>query len=101
MIGFDALHVDLAVVLGKTRLPLNQLLRITRGATIPLEEAAEDDTVDILANGLPVARGQVSIRGSAIMVEVTEILRKPEISRVPGTTIDGRVKDRPAPAEAA
>jgi flagellar motor switch protein FliN/FliY len=101
VIGFDGLHVDLAIVLGKTRMPLHQLLRMSRGATMALEETWAEDEVEILANGHPVARGQVTIRGDAISVEITKLVRKPEPARAPGLTIGGRMKPGPALQQAA
>lgn len=96
--ALDALKVDLTVVLGKTRLPLGRLLRMGRGAIIALEGDA--DMVQILANGVPVANGRVVVDGGRLTVEVTELVRKPEVSRTPGLTISGRVKPLPASPEA-
>src|SRR5919202_1031221 len=78
--ALDDLKVNVTVVLGRNRMPVHMLLRMGRGAVIELE-ATETDMVDILANGYPVARGQVVVNGSRISVEITEILKKPEIVR--------------------
>ena len=86
MTKLGELNVDLTVVLGRARMPVHMLLRMGRGAVIELE-ATETDMVDILANGYPVARGQVVVNGSRISVEITEILKKPHIVRAPGVTI--------------
>jgi flagellar motor switch protein FliN/FliY len=67
-------------------MPIHMLLRMGRGAVIELE-ATETDMVEILANDYPVARGQVVVTGTRIAVEITEILKKPHVARVPGTTI--------------
>jgi flagellar motor switch protein FliN/FliY len=87
----DSLEVDLTVVLGKTRLPLQRLLRMGRGAVIGLNKS-DTDLVDILANDHPIARGQISVRGATIMIEITELVRKVEIERTPGTTIGGQFR---------
>ena len=93
----DDLKVDLTVVLGKTRMPIHQLLRLSRGAVLELD-AEDTDMVEVLANGHPIARGQIMVTGTRITVEVTEILRRPEVVRAPGVTIgEGAV----APAAAA
>jgi flagellar motor switch protein FliN/FliY len=84
--GLDDMAVELTVVLGRNRMPIHMLLRMGRGAVIELE-ATETDMVEILANGYPVARGQVVVTGTRIAVEVTEILKKPLVARVPGTSI--------------
>jgi flagellar motor switch protein FliN/FliY len=93
--GLDSLQVDLAVVLGKTRMPLSQLLKLGRGAVVALD-SGENDPVEILANGHPIARGHVVVTGSRLSVEVTEMVRKDVILREPGTRIGGGTAIRPA-----
>ena len=91
MSTLDTLKVNLTVVLGRNRMPVHMLLRMGRGAVIELE-ATETDMVEVLANGHPIARGQVVVTGTKIAVEITELLRKPQVVRVPGVTIgDGAV----------
>ena len=53
----DAVNVEISVVLGRSILPMQQLLRMGRGAVIPLD-AKTNDEVWILANNHPVARGR-------------------------------------------
>ena len=86
MSALDDLKVNLSVILGRSRMPVHMLLRMGRGAVIELE-ATETDMVEILANDYPVARGQVVVTGTRIAVEITGILKKPHVARVPGTTI--------------
>ncbi len=86
MTAIDNLKVDLTVVLGRNRMPVHMLLRMGRGAVIELE-ATESDTVEILANDHPIARGVVVVTGTRIAVEITELIRKPDVVRVPGVTI--------------
>lgn len=66
-------HVDieLAVVLGRCQMPMQQLLRMGRGAVIPLD-TKESDQLWILANGHPVARGEITIQGDRLCITVTE-----------------------------
>ena len=73
MATIDKVSVDITVVLGTTTMPIHQALRLGRGAIIELE-ASEDDAVKILANELPVAKGNVVINGNRIAVEVGELL---------------------------
>jgi flagellar motor switch protein FliN/FliY len=77
----DGVLVELAVVLGKTRMPIHKLLRMGRGAVIELD-STETDHVEILANNHPFARGQVIVTGTRISVEITELLRKPTVYTV-------------------
>jgi flagellar motor switch protein FliN/FliY len=66
-------HVDieLSVVLGRCQMPMQQLLRMGRGAVIPLD-TKESDQLWILANGHPVARGEITIQGDRLCITVTE-----------------------------
>jgi flagellar motor switch protein FliN/FliY len=65
-----AVNVDIAVLLGRSTLPMQQLLRMGRGAVIPLD-AKVNDEVWILANNHPVARGQIEIHDDRIAITVT------------------------------
>jgi len=67
-------------VLGTATMPIHQLLRMGRGAVIELE-THEDDDVQILANSVPVARGQVTVQGEKIGVEITEVLMRDRTKR--------------------
>ncbi|MBN8528490.1 MAG: flagellar motor switch protein FliN [Caulobacterales bacterium] len=70
MSQIEAVDVELSVVLGRSVLPMSQLLKMGRGAVIPLD-ASEHDEVWILANNHPVARGQIEIRDDRIAITVT------------------------------
>jgi flagellar motor switch protein FliN/FliY len=65
-----AVNVEISVVLGRCLLPMQQLLRMGRGAVIPLD-ARENDEVWILANNHPVARGEIQIQDDKITICVT------------------------------
>ena len=66
----EAVEVEISVVLGRSVLPMSQLLRMGRGAVIPLD-ASETDEVWILANNHPVARGEIQIHDDKIAISVT------------------------------
>ena len=66
----EAVNVEISVVLGRSVLPMSQLLRMGRGAVIPLD-VSESDEVWILANNHPVARGEIEIREDRIAITVT------------------------------
>ena len=78
MATLDNVSIDIAVVLGKTSMPIHQVLRLGRGAIIELN-SSEEDEVRILANNMPVAKGTVIVSGNRIAVEVKELL-----PRMPG-----------------
>ena len=75
LLGDVALTVT--VELGRVRLPLRDLLRLQEGSLIELDRLA-GAPVDVLANGTPVARGDVVVVGDELGVRVSEL-----ISRVP------------------
>jgi flagellar motor switch protein FliN len=96
--ALDDLKVNLSVVLGRSRMPVHMLLRMGRGAVIELE-STETDMVEILANDHPIARGQIIVTGTRIAIEVTQIIRKPEIVTTSGTTVgDGAIAREAAAA---
>lgn len=70
MSQINAVNVEISVVLGRSVLPMSQLLKMGRGAVIPLD-ASEHDEVWILANNHPVARGHIEIRDDRIAITVT------------------------------
>jgi len=65
----NAVSVEISVVLGRAQLPMQQLLRMGRGAVIPLD-ARVNDSVWILANNHPVARGEIQISDDKIAISV-------------------------------
>jgi flagellar motor switch protein FliN/FliY len=71
----DKVSVDLMVVLGTTKMPIHQVMRLSRGAIIELD-ATEQDEVRVLANNLPVATGSVIVNRNRIAVEVKQMLPK-------------------------
>lgn len=72
MSQLDAVDVELSVVLGRSKMPISQFLRMGRGAVIPLD-AAESDEVWILANNHPIARGAIVINGEKVSISVTDV----------------------------
>jgi flagellar motor switch protein FliN/FliY len=66
--------VEISVVLGRSVIPMHQLLRMGRGAVIELD-TNQDDPVTILANDKPVAKGEIEIQGDKIAVSVVELLQ--------------------------
>lgn len=79
MAVLEKVSLDISVVLGTTDMPIHQVLRLGRGAIIELD-ATEGDSVRILANNYPVARGNVVVSGNRIAVEVKELIpRSPDV----------------------
>jgi len=71
--NLHAVKVEISVVLGRSVIPMHQLLRMGRGAVIELD-SAQDDAVTVLANEKPVAKGEIVIHGDRIGVSITELL---------------------------
>jgi flagellar motor switch protein FliN/FliY len=71
--NIESVKVEISVVLGRSVIPMHQLLRMGRGAVIELE-SRQDDPVLLLANDRPVAKGEIVISGERIAVSVTELL---------------------------
>ena len=69
-----SVKVEISVVLGESKLPIQQLLRMGRGAVIELD-AKQNEQVWILANNKPIARGEIVLQGEKIGVSVTEMLK--------------------------
>jgi flagellar motor switch protein FliN/FliY len=66
----NSVNVEISVVLGRSILPMQQLLRMGRGAVIPLDAKATDE-VWILANNHPVARGEIQVNDDKIAISIT------------------------------
>ncbi len=74
MNSLDNVKVEISVLLGKALLPMQQLLRMGRGAVIELD-AKQNDEVWILANNKPIARGEIVVQGEKVGVSITETLK--------------------------
>jgi flagellar motor switch protein FliN/FliY len=72
--NIETVKVEISVVLGRSVIPMHQLLRMGRGAVIELN-SNQDDPVTIVANDKPVAKGDIIIQGDRIAVSVTELLK--------------------------
>jgi len=67
--------VEISVVLGRTTLPIHQLLKMGRGAVIELNANA-DEEVWLLANNVPIARGEITVQGERIAISITSTMNK-------------------------
>lgn len=68
--------VEVAVELGKVKLPLKDLLGLTPGSVFELDRGA-DAPVDVLVNGRLVARGEVVVIDGELGVRVTGVVDGP------------------------
>jgi len=68
-------EVELAVEIGRVKLPLRELLSLAPGAVLELDRAA-DAPVDVLVNGCLVARGEVVVIDGEFGVRVTAVVER-------------------------
>jgi flagellar motor switch protein FliN len=76
-ISLDAVSgipVQVSVVLGKTTMQVNQLLKLGRGAVVELDKKV-GEPIDIYVNNRLVARGEVVVVEDRIGVTMTEIIK--------------------------
>lgn len=66
--------VQLAAVLGKASMPVNQLLRLGRGAVVELDRKV-GEPIDIYVNNRLVARGEVLVVDDHLGITMTEIIK--------------------------
>jgi flagellar motor switch protein FliN len=68
-------QVELAVEIGRVKLPLRELLSLSPGAVLELDRAA-DAPVDVLVNGCLVARGEVVVIDGEFGVRITAVVER-------------------------
>ena len=66
--------VQITVILGRTNMQVNQLLKLGRGAVIELDKKV-GEPIDIFVNNRLVARGEVVVVEDRIGVTMTEIIK--------------------------
>ena len=75
--GLEAIHdvpVKVQAVLGRSRMPIGDLLRLSSGTVVELDRRV-GEPVDIFVNNRLIARGEVVLIDSALGVTLTEIVR--------------------------
>ena len=69
----ENIEVNLTVVVGGTELKIRDLLRLNEVSVIELDRLA-GDPLDILANGIVIAKGEVVMIGERFGIRFTEIV---------------------------
>jgi flagellar motor switch protein FliN/FliY len=69
--------LEITVELGRTRMVINELLKLGQGSVIELSKLA-GETLEILANQRPIARGEVVVVNDKYGVRLTEIISPTE-----------------------
>ena len=75
MSAVEEIKVDLEIVLGSAQLPIRQILKMSRGAMIPLGQS-HDEPTRVYVNNQLVAMGKVLVAGDQMSLEITEIVKK-------------------------
>lgn len=78
MEGLEAVHdvpVKVQAVLGRSRMPIGDLLRLSGGTVVELDRRV-GEPVDIFVNDRLIARGEVVLIDNALGVTLTEIVRE-------------------------
>ncbi len=75
MSAVEDISIDLSIVLGSATIPIRQILRMGRGAMIPLDTGHDDPTL-VYVNGKLVARGRVLVQEDQMLIEVTDVVRR-------------------------
>jgi flagellar motor switch protein FliN/FliY len=68
----ENIEVKLTVEVGSTELKIRDLLRLNEGSVVELERLA-GDPLDILANGVNIAKGEVVMVGERFGIRFTEV----------------------------
>ena len=71
--------LDVRIELGRTRMLVEDVLKLTPESVVELDKAA-GDPVDIYVNGRHVARGEVLVLNENFCVRVSQIIGKPGIA---------------------
>lgn len=79
MNSINSVSIELTVVLGNSVMPVHQLLKMGRGAVIELD-TSENDEVQVLANNIVIARGQVVAKGDNIGISITSLTSRDDLA---------------------
>jgi flagellar motor switch protein FliN/FliY len=67
----ENVSVELSVVLGRSQMPIHQLLKMGRGAVIELDTTVNDLAL-VYANDRLIARGEVMVSDDHIGITITD-----------------------------
>lgn len=66
--------MNVTVELGRTNLPLKEVLQLGENSTIKLDRLA-GESIDLLVNGRLIAKGEVVVIGNNFGIKITEVHR--------------------------
>lgn len=91
---FADIRVDLAVELGRTRIPLRELQQLTEGSVVALDRMT-DELLDLTANGHPIAKCEVVAQNGRFALRIVSL----ESAEAPVGQVGGI--DAPEPSDLA
>ncbi|SEI78742.1 flagellar motor switch protein FliN/FliY [Sphingomonas sp. OV641] len=71
----EDISIEMSIVLGSAQVPIRQILKMSRGAMIPLDCGHDDPTLVYVNNKL-VAKGRVLVNEEQMSLEITEIVKR-------------------------
>jgi len=71
----ESISVDMTIVLGSAQVPIRQILKMGRGAMIPLD-CGQDDPTLVYVNDELIAKGRILVNHDHMSIEVCEVVRK-------------------------
>ncbi len=69
--------VTLALEVGRTRMPVRELLQLAPGAIVELDRLA-GEPLDVLVNGVRIARGEVVVVNEKFGIRLTDVVSPSE-----------------------
>jgi flagellar motor switch protein FliN/FliY len=69
--------VQLTVELGRTRIPIKQVLQLGQGSVVELEALA-GEPLDVLVNGCLIAQGEVVVVNDRFGIRLTDVVTPSE-----------------------
>lgn len=71
----ESISIDMTIVLGSAQVPVRQILKMSRGAMIPLECGHDEPTL-VYVNHKLVAKGRVLVHEDQMSIEITEVVAR-------------------------
>ena len=72
--ALDEAEVELKVILGTTTIRISEVLKLGRGAVVVLDRNINSPS-DVLAAGILIARGQVTIVEDRLAIQIGEFVK--------------------------
>ena len=74
---FAEVNIEISVEIGRVTMPIGELLKLGEGAVVELNRAVSEP-VDVMAQGVRIASGEVVVVDDRFAVRITEIVNADE-----------------------